>query len=180
MLSSVWISYQNANVKCKHHHLLLRNPFLTFETSVNADVTCEQGFGAEHDQLCTLLVDTAVGVDVLWLVFGVSQAAHFVTSGLFCIIHVLHSQLPAGFLNKLPTLDDWLLLEVSVKQDVFENRFLVKQIYWCPRHKESLDFLPLFNTSITLPDLSSVAGASPTRTESLGSLDKMSITLPGT
>ena len=32
--------------------------------------------------------------------FGVSQATHLLTSGLFCIIHMEHSQLPAAFLNR--------------------------------------------------------------------------------
>ena len=56
--------------------------------------------------ISTLLVDTAVGAEGLGFGRGVSHAAHFVTSGLFCIKQAEHSQLPAGFLNKLPTLDD--------------------------------------------------------------------------
>ena len=34
---------ENANVKCKHNHLLLQNPLLMFDTNTNADVTCKQG-----------------------------------------------------------------------------------------------------------------------------------------
>ena len=76
----------------------------------------------------TLLVDTAVGAEDLGLGRSVSHAAHFSTSGLFCIKQMEHSQLPVGFLNKLPTLDDWLPLDVSVKRDALENRFVVKQM----------------------------------------------------
>ena len=37
---------ENANVKCKHHHLLLWNPFMMFDTNADADadVTCKQSF----------------------------------------------------------------------------------------------------------------------------------------
>ena len=34
---------ENAHVKCKYHHLLLKNPFLTIDENANADVACEQG-----------------------------------------------------------------------------------------------------------------------------------------
>ena len=34
---------ENANVKCKHDHLLPQNPLLTFDANADADVTCKQG-----------------------------------------------------------------------------------------------------------------------------------------
>ena len=33
---------ENANIKCKHHHLLLWNSFMTFDANANVDVTCKQ------------------------------------------------------------------------------------------------------------------------------------------
>ena len=65
----------------------------------------------------TLLVGTEVGgADDLGLGLGVSQAAHFSSSGLFCIIHVSHSQLPTGFLNNVPKL---LPVGYKVKQNTY-------------------------------------------------------------
>ena len=34
---------ENAKVKCKHHHLLLQNPFMTFDA--DTDITCKQALG---------------------------------------------------------------------------------------------------------------------------------------
>ena len=53
-------------------------------------------------------------VDVLGLGRGVSQAAHFSTSGLFCIKQVPLSQLPAGFLNSPVMLS---LAGCNIRQD---------------------------------------------------------------
>ena len=33
--------FENANVKYKYHHLLLKNLFMTFDENANVDVTCE-------------------------------------------------------------------------------------------------------------------------------------------
>ena len=42
----------NANVKCKHIHLLPWNPFFNFDGNKNADVTCEETF----NQCCQISI----------------------------------------------------------------------------------------------------------------------------
>ena len=37
-------TFENANVQCKHHHLLPQNPFFTFAENATADIPCEQDF----------------------------------------------------------------------------------------------------------------------------------------
>lgn len=86
-------------MQVSHSH----EPSGALNLSPNPAVPVEMGSGAGETELTAEKAEGRVSDDFSPVPgFAVSQATHFTASGLFCTIHVSHSQVPTGLANSAP------------------------------------------------------------------------------